>query len=146
MNRREIIQHKINGIGNIAERVVGDLPAQRQVAPRHLIDEVQQVRDALLEQFLRLLVSVGLGHARGGPVQIFRDHAELILDGHFRLGARIACREPLGEGRQRSDRIEHAARQRHQEHKRRKDRHARGNQKFHAGAARGSALENRGAP
>jgi len=46
------------------------------------------------------LISVGFRDPRGRPIQNFRNHAELIIHGHFRLGALISSREPLGKSRQ----------------------------------------------
>src|SRR6267142_1711694 len=110
-NRREIVEHEVNRIRDIPEGVVGDFSAQRQVAPGNLIDQVEEIRDAPLQRILGFLISIGFRDPRGRPIQIFRNHAELIIHGHFRLGALISSRELLGKSRQSANGTKHAARQ-----------------------------------
>ena len=47
-NFSEVVEHVVDGVRDVAERVVGDFSAQGQVTTRHLVDDREQLRDAAL--------------------------------------------------------------------------------------------------
>src|SRR6202043_1680915 len=58
-NLGEVVEHVVDGVRDVAEGVVGDLTAKRQVAARDLVDDGQELRDAALEVVVGFLVAVG---------------------------------------------------------------------------------------
>jgi len=140
-NLHEIVQHVVDGIRDVAERVVGDFAARRQVAASHLVDDVQQFGDATLQRLASFLIVVGLRDASDGAIQVFRDVAKLVGAADFRARTGIACGEALGKFSQLSCRRRELAAQQPEE-----KRHGRqGNrQGENGGAASGAAFEHAG--
>src|SRR5205085_2980728 len=48
-NLGEIVEHVVDGISDVAQSVVGDFAAQRQIAAGNLVDDGQELGDAALE-------------------------------------------------------------------------------------------------
>ena len=91
-NFREVVEHEVHGIHDVAERVVGHFAANGQVAARNFFDGIQQVGNAALEGILRLLVSDGMGDFRGAAVEILGDEFKFVAG--FNLRARARHRLP----------------------------------------------------
>src|SRR6267154_2273926 len=99
-NLGEVVEHVVDGVRDVAEGVVGDLAAERQVAAGHLVDDGEQLGDAALEMIAGFLVAGGLRDASDSAIEIFRDVAELIVGADLRASTGIADGEALGELRE----------------------------------------------
>jgi hypothetical protein len=95
----EVVEHVVDGIGDVTKRIVGHFSAQGQFAARHLIDHRKKFSDAALQIFAGFLIGVGLGHFGDGAVQVFRNVAELIVGLQVNARACIPGGDPLGEFR-----------------------------------------------
>ena len=96
-NLGEIVEHVVDRIRHVSQGVAGYLPALRQVATRHLVDDTQQFGDATLQRVIRVLVARCLGHLGNRAIQVFCDVAQLIVRSDFCACPGIACRQPFGE-------------------------------------------------
>src|ERR1700731_2541875 len=45
-NLGEVVEHVVDGVRDVAKRVVGDFSARGQIAARHLVDDGEQLGDA----------------------------------------------------------------------------------------------------
>ena len=96
----EVVEHVIDGIHHVAQRVVGHLAAQRQVAAGDLAGDGQEFGHALLQRVLRFLVEDGARDFVGGAVKIFRDVTEIVggIELHARaIFARAQLLAEIGE-------------------------------------------------
>src|SRR5207245_11810924 len=75
----EVVEHVVDRVRDIAQRVIGDLAAQRQVAARYLVDDAQQLGDAPLQGVIRILVARRLGDLGHGAVQVVRNVDQLVV-------------------------------------------------------------------
>ncbi len=107
----EVVEHVVDGIGDVTKRVVGHFSAQGQFAARHLIDHRKKFSDAALQIFAGFLIGVGLGHFGYCAVQVFRNVAELIVGLQVNARACIPGGDPLGEFRELLHRRDHRAAQ-----------------------------------
>jgi hypothetical protein len=107
-NLGEIIEHVVDGVGDVAEGVVGNLAAQGQFAARNLVDDGQQLGDAALQRLAGFLVAVGLGDLGDSAIQILRDVAEVVVGLNVGARAGIAGSQALREFRELMDRRDDA--------------------------------------
>src|SRR4029077_11899246 len=99
-NLGEVVEHVVDGVGDVAERVVGDLSAQGQIAARDLVNDRQQFGNAALQMVAGLLVAGGFGDASDGAIKIFSDVAEFIAGGDLHARPRVADGQALRELRE----------------------------------------------
>ena len=135
-NLREVVEHVVDGVCDVPERVIGDFAAQRQIAARNLIDDREQFGDAALQVVASFLVAGGFRDASYGAIQIFGDVAELIVGVDFNARARVAGGKALGELRELGHRTNKRAVQPPREKYDRPQHQEQGNQHRPAGAAR----------
>src|SRR5262249_26977177 len=125
----EVIKHVVDRVHHVAQRVIGDAPAQRQVAPGYLAHNGQELRHALLQLLLRFLVE---DHARGsfsGAIEILGNEAEIIARVDRGPGPIVAVGEALSKVHKMPDWIQHlVAKHEKVEDQRAEAKHARDDQ------------------
>ncbi len=94
-NLGEDVEHVVDGVRDIAERVVGNFAAQRQIAARDLVNDGEQLGDAALQVVAGFLVAGGLGDASDGAIQVFGDVAKLIVRVDLDARSRVAGGQAL---------------------------------------------------
>ena len=101
----KVIEHVIDRVHHVTQRVIAHSAAQRQVAAGNLAHDGQELRHALLQVFLRLLVKDGAGRAFSGAVQVLGNETEVVSRVNGRTGAIVALREPLSKLREALHRV-----------------------------------------
>src|SRR5205823_4253032 len=94
-NLGEIVEHVVDGVGDVAESVVGDFAAQGELAASDLIDDREEFGDATLQIFAGFLIGVGLGDFGDSAIQVFGDVAKLVVGLQVGAGTGVASGEPL---------------------------------------------------
>src|SRR5207253_7324709 len=96
-NLGEVVQHVVDGVGDVAASVVGDFAAQCHFTARNLIDDRKKLRDAALQRLAGFLIGVSFGDFRDSAVQVFRNVAKLIVRLNVRTGASVTGGEAFRE-------------------------------------------------
>ncbi len=105
----DVFQHQVHRVTHVAQRTVGHLGANRQVAVRSIRSHHQQLLDTFLQAFVIVRVFLGFHAGVDHFVELLGQLANFVLGDD--LGARgvIALGDAVGGGRQQVQRMGNTA-------------------------------------